>query len=139
MIRRPRGSTRTGTLFPYTTLFRSDRIILDPHGQVVDPVVLAEQSIELGLDRRACAQFARDVVERQRERNRQDAERSEDTDDLHRRVLRRQRRAEAVEPCDDRRGEGDRERDGEEQQRGDEGRSDGGRGGKGGGGKGRSG
>src|SRR3546814_2674606 len=82
MIRRPRGSTRTGTLFPYTTLFRSDRIILDPHGQVVDPVVLAEQSIELGLDRRACAQFARDVVERQRERNRQDARSEEHTSEL---------------------------------------------------------
>src|SRR3546814_9279441 len=31
MIRRPPRSTRTDTLFPYTTLFRSDR------GQLVDP------------------------------------------------------------------------------------------------------
>src|SRR3546814_12347745 len=29
MIRRPPRSTRTDTLFPYTTLFRSDRIIGD--------------------------------------------------------------------------------------------------------------
>src|SRR3546814_16942143 len=32
MIRRPPRSTRTDTLFPYTTLFRSDRVILgDPY------------------------------------------------------------------------------------------------------------
>src|SRR3546814_18625472 len=30
MIRRPPRSTRTDTLFPYTTLFRSDRAHLDP-------------------------------------------------------------------------------------------------------------
>src|SRR3546814_9291970 len=30
MIRRPPRSTRTDTLFPYTTLFRSDRIRLAP-------------------------------------------------------------------------------------------------------------
>src|SRR3546814_9364414 len=30
MIRRPPRSTRTDTLFPYTTLFRSDQISLDP-------------------------------------------------------------------------------------------------------------
>src|SRR3546814_17588347 len=41
MIRRPPRSTRTDTLFPYTTLFRSDEIAIDPHrlqgDQVVDP------------------------------------------------------------------------------------------------------
>src|SRR3546814_1759672 len=31
MIRRPPRSTRTDTLFPYTTLFRSDRCEHDPH------------------------------------------------------------------------------------------------------------
>src|SRR3546814_5800869 len=46
MIRRPPGSTRTDTLFPYTTLFRSqcalvvgaapDRARLDPHGRIQD-------------------------------------------------------------------------------------------------------
>src|SRR3546814_2341139 len=29
MIRRPPRSTRTDTLFPYTTLFRADRVLLD--------------------------------------------------------------------------------------------------------------
>src|SRR3546814_12164291 len=29
MIRRPPRSTRTDTLFPYTTLFRSDRLLVD--------------------------------------------------------------------------------------------------------------
>src|SRR3546814_2671319 len=29
MIRRPPRSTRTDTLFPYTTLFRSDRAVID--------------------------------------------------------------------------------------------------------------
>src|SRR3546814_15152052 len=31
MIRRPPRSTRTDTLFPYTTLFRSDIYFCDPH------------------------------------------------------------------------------------------------------------
>src|SRR3546814_12726585 len=30
MIRRPPRSTRTDTLFPYTTLFRSDHVQVDP-------------------------------------------------------------------------------------------------------------
>src|SRR3546814_12460446 len=30
MIRRPPRSTRTDTLFPYTTLFRSDRVVVAP-------------------------------------------------------------------------------------------------------------
>src|SRR3546814_9396742 len=33
MIRRPPRSTRTDTLFPYTTLFRSDQRVLHPEGQ----------------------------------------------------------------------------------------------------------
>src|SRR3546814_1302455 len=32
MIRRPPRSTRTDTLFPYTTLFRSHRRVLPAHG-----------------------------------------------------------------------------------------------------------
>src|SRR3546814_11827884 len=31
MIRRPPRSTRTDTLFPYTTLFRSDKTVADVH------------------------------------------------------------------------------------------------------------
>src|SRR3546814_1374732 len=34
MIRRPPGSTRTDTLFPYTTLFRSLRVTLIPKGKI---------------------------------------------------------------------------------------------------------
>src|SRR3546814_13107077 len=34
MIRRPPRSTRTDTLFPYTTLFRSGRHMLDPDDHV---------------------------------------------------------------------------------------------------------
>src|SRR3546814_7493756 len=37
MIRRPPRSTRTDTLFPYTTLFRSHRLDL-PRVWVVDPI-----------------------------------------------------------------------------------------------------
>src|SRR3546814_2596453 len=37
MIRRPPRSTRTDTLFPYTTLFRSDQVLDGPVGrQVMD-------------------------------------------------------------------------------------------------------
>src|SRR3546814_16516755 len=34
MLRPPPRSTRTDTLFPYTTLFRSERIVLEHHGDV---------------------------------------------------------------------------------------------------------
>src|SRR3546814_5664536 len=37
MIRRPPRSTRTDTLFPYTTLFRSDRALEHPHPRVRQP------------------------------------------------------------------------------------------------------
>src|SRR3546814_9746631 len=33
MLRRPPRSTRTDTLFPYTTLFRSERVARAPSGQ----------------------------------------------------------------------------------------------------------
>src|SRR3546814_4003659 len=36
MIRRPPRSTRTDTLFPYTTLFRSDRYRVVPHQRLCD-------------------------------------------------------------------------------------------------------
>src|SRR3546814_8533657 len=45
MIRRPPRSTRTDTLFPYTTLFRSQAAALRPHG-----VELIEQPVPAGED-----------------------------------------------------------------------------------------
>src|SRR3546814_17683047 len=62
MIRRPPRSTRTDTLFPYTTLFRSTRIsvvnllllplvvyfgVLQPFGQLVDFARSEEHTSEL--------------------------------------------------------------------------------------------
>src|SRR3546814_15016557 len=47
MIRRPPRSTRTDTLFPYTTLFRSDEEV----GQPVALLQLAEQVDDLRLHR----------------------------------------------------------------------------------------
>src|SRR3546814_20155854 len=44
MIRRPPRSTRTDTLFPYTTLFRSDVL-----GQVGDPVQVAAALLRQAL------------------------------------------------------------------------------------------
>src|SRR3546814_12556229 len=49
MIRRPPRSTRTDTLFPYTTLFRSDNYTADQRASVVhgawyaDPALIATQ------------------------------------------------------------------------------------------------
>src|SRR3546814_20227482 len=41
MIRRPPRSTRTDTLFPYTTLFRAAREISERHGVAVDVAIHA--------------------------------------------------------------------------------------------------
>src|SRR3546814_7809222 len=46
MIRRPTRSTRTYTLFPYTTLFRSEFTVYDD----VDAVKARETNVELKLD-----------------------------------------------------------------------------------------
>src|SRR3546814_13430878 len=43
MIRRPPRSTRTDTLFPYTTLFRSDEVKLDGYQYCSQAVALAER------------------------------------------------------------------------------------------------
>src|SRR3546814_7220602 len=57
MIRRPPRSTRTDTLFPYTTLFRSTGRLLEPlpalrhHLQVVGAIDIGEQRIEIFPDR----------------------------------------------------------------------------------------
>src|SRR3546814_20769712 len=46
MIRRPPRSTRTDTLFPYTTLFRSEIILLE----IVDPVIGTHHPREVEAD-----------------------------------------------------------------------------------------
>src|SRR3546814_13251670 len=43
MIRRPPRSTRTDTLFPYTTLFRSLRPLVDTHRQIAAAHPLGRQ------------------------------------------------------------------------------------------------
>src|SRR3546814_16073531 len=48
MIRRPPRSTRTDTLFPYTTLFRSPRAVRGPRGVQRDPPTMK-------IGRAACA------------------------------------------------------------------------------------
>src|SRR3546814_5811754 len=42
MIRRPPRSTRTATLFPYTTLFRSDRVADGPHALLAGAAALID-------------------------------------------------------------------------------------------------
>src|SRR3546814_7344788 len=44
MIRRPPRSTRTDTLFPYTTLFRSRQIVVDLE------IVIVERGVLLGVE-----------------------------------------------------------------------------------------
>src|SRR3546814_10253759 len=45
MIRRPPRSTRTDTLFPYTTLFRSRNIVHTIAGELVDEELLKEHEV----------------------------------------------------------------------------------------------
>src|SRR3546814_10335424 len=45
MIRRPPRSTRTDTLFPYTTLFRSRAAVLEDEDSDEDEVAKAEQEL----------------------------------------------------------------------------------------------
>src|SRR3546814_11058202 len=49
MIRRQPRSTRTDTLFPYTTLFRSDRPVVEPHGVGEDDAPLGHDIQNDGL------------------------------------------------------------------------------------------
>src|SRR3546814_14403691 len=56
MIRRPPGSTRTDTLFPYTTLFRSPHEAAAACGQAVDQgqqAIIVDPAAGLALGRRA--------------------------------------------------------------------------------------
>src|SRR3546814_18868378 len=54
MIRRPPRSTRTDTLFPYTTLFRSDRAVKPSvraaRGLPAEPTTTAEEFMDANLD-----------------------------------------------------------------------------------------
>src|SRR3546814_3805496 len=53
MIRRPPRSTRTDTLFPYTTLFRSARSS-DPHRYLAKQLAVAQAMLDfLGFDPKA--------------------------------------------------------------------------------------
>src|SRR3546814_4329988 len=47
MIRRPPRSTRTDTLFPYTTLFRSPVAADQPHHQVAARIAVVERVVEV--------------------------------------------------------------------------------------------
>src|SRR3546814_18045106 len=58
MMRRPPRSTRTDTLFPYTTLFRSSRIIRILGGRALPPV----SSGWLGNEVAACTGSPNNVV-----------------------------------------------------------------------------
>src|SRR3546814_9384739 len=51
MIRRPPRSTRTDTLFPYTTLFRSDRVVEDVprHNRVAVLALYMDGYMALGM------------------------------------------------------------------------------------------
>src|SRR3546814_1438512 len=80
MIQRPPRSTRTDTLFPYTTLFRSDRL-----GAAADPkaLVAANGGDQKGKDR--CFDHAQDemadadiLLHHGDEQRRRDIERSEE-------------------------------------------------------------
>src|SRR3546814_1778691 len=61
MIRRPPRSTRTDTLFPYTTLFRSDLLPLMFTEEEIEALVLGARIIESWADA-ALAKAAADVV-----------------------------------------------------------------------------
>src|SRR3546814_11384030 len=52
MIRRPPRSTRTDTLFPYTTLFRSTRVLAKRAAQADDPITSCKGRQRILKDRR---------------------------------------------------------------------------------------
>src|SRR3546814_1029400 len=75
MIRRPPRSTRTDTLFPYTTLFRSDRDREEPEGQRGE----RQDDAEHELRRRQRDQAARCAEHAERRRGEEvERERSEE-------------------------------------------------------------
>src|SRR3546814_19415661 len=105
MIRRPPRSTRTDTLFPYTTLFRSVRVVaraviaIDQHPAAGQPVFGEMAEPRLGQPPAQCLhrRLMRDLAERDEDarsgqrRDRGFEERTAGADFLWRRlVLRRQ-------------------------------------------------
>src|SRR3546814_13937459 len=77
MIRRPPRSTRTDTLFPYTTLFRSDdsgAVVRPEQGDAVPPrqrlAQRSDQHAFMRMDRLDAD--ARDIIDRRREAQRLD-------------------------------------------------------------------
>src|SRR3546814_11955588 len=67
MIRRPPRSTRTDTLFPYTTLFRSDRSVrwtICRFGSAATPLLSPhlEEVVEIRIEQDAASYAARSVV-----------------------------------------------------------------------------
>src|SRR3546814_9486746 len=71
MIRRPPRSTRTYTLFPYTTLFRSGdpALEIESQGQAVCPRLVGEANDDIGVagDRRPII-FVEQILRPQRQR-----------------------------------------------------------------------
>src|SRR3546814_6916307 len=71
MIRRPPRSTRTDTLFPYTTLFRSDRMggfakglaVIEAFGKGRERLTIAEVARLSGLDRASARRCLLTLVE----------------------------------------------------------------------------
>src|SRR3546814_4436360 len=55
MLRRPPRSTRTDTLFPYTTLFRSAIILWNTWGLLTDAVKMSLDAVPPGIDPEAVA------------------------------------------------------------------------------------
>src|SRR3546814_14801547 len=65
MLRRPPGSTRTDTLFPYTTLFRSE--IAEHRGRLAaPPPPQRPAAAEQGADKEARQHFEHEPADRQR-------------------------------------------------------------------------
>src|SRR3546814_4972865 len=71
MIRRPPRSTRTDTLFPYTTLFRSHsrRRSICPHDDRIDPVCCGAQRNTERVDLAAIRKPRRNEYSRRRARS----------------------------------------------------------------------
>src|SRR3546814_1542459 len=79
MIRRPPRSTRTDTLFPYTTLFRSRRARLAADGDGVLPDHLVGQLLDPAVvDHPVRERLARGDVARELEVEQQRVDRSEE-------------------------------------------------------------
>src|SRR3546814_17577136 len=63
MIRRPPRSTRTDTLFPYTTLFRSPLLLAIARSQVTAQSLASAPSIRLEQSKTALADAFQDLLE----------------------------------------------------------------------------